>query len=94
MKDLFYFFFNLLWGDLVTIPLPGGNSMGVSLLVLILIPAGIFFTLRLKFMPVRKFPEMVRIAQWMREVAEDFDGCAARVKEEVNDLCARFPIYD
>ena len=41
-----------------------------------------------------KEPEMVRIAQWMREVAEDFDGCAARVKEEVNDLCARFPIYD
>ncbi len=40
-----------------------------------------------------KEPEMVRIAQWMREVAEDFDGCAARVKEEVNDLCARFPIY-
>ncbi len=41
-----------------------------------------------------KEPEMVRIAQWMREVAEDFDGCAARVKEEVNDLCTRFPIYD
>ena len=41
-----------------------------------------------------KEPEMVRIAQWMRQVAEDFDGCAARVKEEVNDLCARFPIYD
>ena len=41
-----------------------------------------------------KEPEMVRIAQWMREVAEDFDGCAAQVKEEVNDLCARFPIYD
>ena len=41
-----------------------------------------------------KEPEMVRIAQWMREVAEDFDGCASRVKEEVNDLCARFPIYD
>ena len=41
-----------------------------------------------------KEPEMVRIAQWMREVAEDFDGCVARVKEEVNDLCTRFPIYD
>ena len=41
-----------------------------------------------------KEPEMVRIAQWMRQVAEDFDGCAARVKEEVNDLCARFPIYE
>ena len=41
-----------------------------------------------------KEPEMVRIAQWMRQVAEDFDGCAARVKEEVNALCAQFPIYD
>ncbi len=62
MKDIFYFFFNLLWGDLFTIPLPGGNEMGVSLLVLILLPAGVFFTLRLKFMPVRKFPEMLRVA--------------------------------
>ena len=41
-----------------------------------------------------KEPEMVRIAQWMRQVAEDFDGCAAQVKEEVNALCAQFPIYD
>ena len=36
--------YNLLWGDLVTIPLPGGGSLGLSLLVLLLIPAGIFFT--------------------------------------------------
>ena len=35
--------YNLLWGDLVTIPLPGGGSLGLSLLVLLLIPAGIFF---------------------------------------------------
>ena len=27
----------LLWGDLVTLPLPGGGSLGVSLLVLLLI---------------------------------------------------------
>ena len=32
--------YNFLWGDLFTIPLPGGNSMGVSLLVLLLIPTG------------------------------------------------------
>ncbi len=31
--------YNLLWGDLITIPLPGGGSAGLSLLVLILIPA-------------------------------------------------------
>lgn len=56
------FFMSLLWGDLVTIPLPGGGSIGLSLLVLILVPAGIFFTIRTKFMSVRLFPEMLRIS--------------------------------
>ncbi len=54
--------YNFLWGDLFTIPLPGGGSIGISLLVLILIPAGIFFTIRTKFLPVRCFPEMLRIS--------------------------------
>ena len=31
-----------LWGDLLRIPLPGGSSIGLSLMVLLLIPAGIF----------------------------------------------------
>ena len=51
----------LLWGDILTIPLPGGSSLGLSLLVLILIPAGIYFTVRTRFLPFRLFPEMVRI---------------------------------
>ena len=49
--------YNLFWGDLFTIPLPGGSSIGISLLVLILIPAGIFFTLCTRFLPIRLFPE-------------------------------------
>ena len=53
--------YNLLWGDLFTIPLPGGSSIGISLLVLILVPAGVFFTVRTGFLPVRLFPEMLRI---------------------------------
>lgn len=53
--------YNLLWGDLFTLPLPGGSSIGISLLVLILIPAGIYFTVRTKFLPIRFFPEMLRI---------------------------------
>ena len=52
----------LLWGDLITLPLPGGSSVGISLLVLLLIPAGIFFTVRTRFLPVRCFPEMLRVA--------------------------------
>lgn len=53
--------YNFLWGDLFRIPLPGGSSLGVSLLVLILLPAGVYFTLRTRFLPFRLFPEMVRI---------------------------------
>lgn len=52
----------LLWGDIVTLPLPGGGSIGLSLLVMILIPTGIFFTVRTKFLPIRCFPEMLRIS--------------------------------
>ena len=56
------FFYNLLWGDLVTIPLSDGSSIGLSLLVMILIPAGIFFTIRTKFLPFRCFSEMLRVS--------------------------------
>ena len=64
---LFSALYNLLWGDLITIPLPGGSSIGISLLVLILIPAGIFFTIRTKFVLVRFFPEMLRLATEKRD---------------------------
>lgn len=53
--------YNLLWGDLFAIPLPGGGSLGISLLVLLLIPTGIFFTVRTRFLSVRLFPEMLRV---------------------------------
>lgn len=59
---LISFFYNLLWGDLFKIPLPGGDAIGISLLVLLLIPTGIYFTIRTKFLPVRLFPEMLRIS--------------------------------
>ena len=52
--------YNFLWGDLITIPLPGGGTLPLSLLVIILIPAGIYFTVRTKFLPVRLFPDMVK----------------------------------
>ena len=59
--DFFEAVYTLLWGDIITIPLPGGSSLGLSLLVLILIPAGIYFTVRTRFLPFRLFPEMARI---------------------------------
>ena len=52
--------YTLLWGDLITIPLPGGGSLGISLLVILLSPTGVYFTIRTKFLPIRLFPDMVR----------------------------------
>lgn len=52
----------LFWGDLFSITLPNGDTAGFSLMVLLLIPTGIYFTIRTKFLPIRMFPEMVRIA--------------------------------
>ena len=52
--------YTLLWGDLITIPLHGGGSLGISLLVILLIPTGVYFTIRTKFLPIRLFPDMVR----------------------------------
>ena len=52
---------NLLWGDLFYIPLPNGSNIGISLLVLILVPSGIFFTIKTKAVPLRMFPEMLRL---------------------------------
>ena len=60
--SLISFLYNLLWGDLFTIPLPGGSSIGISLLVLLLIPAGIYFTVKTRLLPIRLFPEMLRIS--------------------------------
>ena len=53
--------YGFFWNDLFSIPLPNGSSIGIPLLVLILIPAGIFFTVRTRVLPIRCFPEMLRI---------------------------------
>lgn len=40
-----------------------------------------------------KEPEMKLIAGWIKDVVTDFDGCKERVSREVQELCAKFPIY-
>ena len=54
--------YNFLWGDLITLPLPGGSSIGISLIVLILVHAGIYFTLRTRFVLISKIPNMIQNA--------------------------------
>ena len=69
--DLIEAVYSLLWGDIVTLPLPGGGTLGLSILVLILVPAGVYFTLRTRFMPFRMFPEMIRVTVEKRNVSEE-----------------------
>lgn len=51
--------YGFLWGDLFTVRL-ANTTVGIPLLVVLLIPAGIFFTVRTRFMPIRKFPQMIK----------------------------------
>ncbi len=51
--------YQFLWGDLITLPLPGGGELPLSILVILLIPTGIYFTVRTRFLPVRLFKDMV-----------------------------------
>ncbi len=71
LKTIFYGIYNLLWGDLITIPLPGKSSVGLSLLVLILIPSGIYFTVKTRFLPFRLFPEMIKISIEKKESSRE-----------------------
>ena len=52
--------YQFLWGEWIHIPLPGGGSLGLSLLIILLLPAGIVFTIKTKFLPIRLFPDMVK----------------------------------
>lgn len=61
MSNIINAVYNFLWGDLLSIPLPGGGTVNLSLLVLLLIPTGIYFTIRTRFLPVRLFPNMIRV---------------------------------
>ena len=40
-----------------------------------------------------KEAEMVQIARLMARTAKDFEGSADQIRAEVNELCARFPLY-
>ena len=40
-----------------------------------------------------KKAEMKQIARWIREVVDDFEGNKERISAEVQELCAKFPIY-
>ena len=59
MTNIIEAIYKFLWGDLITLNFKG-TSIGIPLLVILLIPTGIYFTVRTRFMPIRKLPQMVR----------------------------------
>ena len=61
MVTLIQTVYQFLWGDLITLPLPGGAGISFSLLVLLLIPTGIYFTLRTRFLSLRLVKDMLRV---------------------------------
>lgn len=52
--------YQFLWGEWIHVLLPGGGSLGLSLLIILLLPAGIVFTIKTKFLPIRLFPDMLK----------------------------------
>lgn len=51
--------YNFLWGEFISLPLPGGGTLPLSILVILLIPTGIYFTFQTRFLPIRLFPNMI-----------------------------------
>lgn len=59
MVQLIQIVYNFLWGDFIFLPLPGGGKVPLSILVILLIPTGIYFTIRTRFLPIRLFKDMI-----------------------------------
>ncbi len=53
--------YGFLWNDFIVLPLPGGGTLGLPLLAILLLPTGLYFTIRSRFLPIRLFPQMVRV---------------------------------
>ena len=77
IESVYYF----LWGDWIRLPLPGGSTLTLPLLAVLLVPAGIFFTLRTRFVQLRLLPDMVRSLT-------EKDGGAKKEKGELSGLQA------
>nr|WP_307774432.1 alanine/glycine:cation symporter family protein [uncultured Cetobacterium sp.] len=69
-----------LWGDIVMLNM-GETKIGLSILVLLLIPTGIYYSVKTKMLSFRLFPEMIKIVLKNR-VSED--------KEAISGMQALF----
>ena len=63
--------------------------MGISLLIILLIPMGIYFTVRTRFLPIRLFPDMVR-ALVGTKAKKDADGKSEKKEEKEKGSLSTF----
>ena len=84
-KAILYFF----TGALFKIPLGGGSTLDISLMILLLVPTGVYFMLRTKFMPIRMFPEMLRISLEKNEKKGDKKGSLSGVQALIVSTATR-----
>lgn len=71
----------LFWGDLLVLSFNNGDTkFGLSILVLILIPAGLYFTIKSRFLPFRLFPEMLRATLKERSAGKGSEGSVSGVQ--------------
>ena len=85
IEQVYYF----LWGDWIRLPLPGG-TLSLPLLVLLLIPAGIYFTVRTRGLQLRLLPDMVRL---ITGSAKPEDSEQNRKAEELSALQAHGSVW-
>ena len=86
----------LLWGDLFILEFSNGETrFGISLLVIILIPAGIYFTCKTRFLPFRLFPEMVRVTLEKKSSNEkgSISGLQALIIATATRSCGRHILW-
>lgn len=62
IKQIFYGIYDFLWADLFSFQI-GSIQLGLPLLVLILIPVGIYFMIKTRFLPIRMFPQMIQVCK-------------------------------
>ncbi len=69
----------LLWGDLIKIPLPNGETLNISFLVLLLSFSGIYFTFKTRFVQIRMIPKVIGVINEKNKNAKSFSGLQAIV---------------
>ena len=74
LEKTYYF----LWGDWIHLPLPGGTTINLPLLVLLLVPTGIFCTIRTRFLQIRMLPDMLRALLEKAETGHKGGSLSAR----------------